>query len=79
VWRNDLAGSRSIHERLFELNRCVFFDTNPIPMKYLMKRLGLLADNEHRLPMAPATPDIARRLDEVLQRSGLLSHGTALA
>jgi 4-hydroxy-tetrahydrodipicolinate synthase len=79
VWRNDLAASRSIHERLFELNRGVFFDTNPIPMKYLMKRLGLLADNEHRLPMAPATPDVARRLDEVLQRSGLLSHGTAPA
>jgi 4-hydroxy-tetrahydrodipicolinate synthase len=72
VWRNDLAGSRAIHERLFELNRCVFFDTNPIPMKYLMKRLGLLADNEHRLPMAPATPDVAKRLDDVLQRSGLL-------
>jgi 4-hydroxy-tetrahydrodipicolinate synthase len=79
VWRNDLAASRSIHERLFELNRCVFFDTNPIPMKYLMKRLGLLADNEHRLPMAPATSDVARRLDEVLQRSGLLSHGTVPA
>jgi 4-hydroxy-tetrahydrodipicolinate synthase len=79
VWRNDLAASRSIHERLFELNRCVFFDTNPIPMKYLMKRLGLLADNEHRLPMAPATLDVARRLDEVLQRSGLLSHGTVPA
>jgi 4-hydroxy-tetrahydrodipicolinate synthase len=72
VWRNDLAGSRAIHERLFELNRCVFFDTNPIPMKYLMKRLGLLADNEHRLPMSPATPDVAKRLDDVLQRSGLL-------
>jgi 4-hydroxy-tetrahydrodipicolinate synthase len=79
VWRNDLAASRSIHERLFELNRCVFFDTNPIPMKYLMKRLGLRADNEHRLPMAPATSDVARRLDEVLQRSGLLSHGTVPA
>jgi 4-hydroxy-tetrahydrodipicolinate synthase len=79
VWRNDLAASREIHERLFELNRCVFFDTNPIPMKYLMKRLGLLADNEHRLPMAPATPEVARRLDEVLQRSGLLPHETVPA
>ncbi len=29
----------------------MFFDTNPIPMKYMMKKLGLLADNEHRLPM----------------------------
>jgi 4-hydroxy-tetrahydrodipicolinate synthase len=72
VWNNDLAASRTIHEQLFELNRAVFFDTNPIPMKYMMSRLGLLVGNEHRLPMAPATPDVAKRLDDVLQRSGLL-------
>jgi 4-hydroxy-tetrahydrodipicolinate synthase len=72
VWRNDLGASRAIHEQLFELNRAVFFDTNPIPMKYMMKRLGLLAENEHRLPMAAATPDVAKRLDDVLERSGLL-------
>jgi 4-hydroxy-tetrahydrodipicolinate synthase len=72
VWSNDLAASRAIHDRLFELNRCVFFDTNPIPMKYLMKRLGLLADNEHRLPMSPATPEVAKRLDGVLRRAGLM-------
>ena len=29
----------------------IFWDTNPIPLKYLMKRLGLLERNEHRLPM----------------------------
>lgn len=72
VWNNDLATARAIHERLFELNRAVFYDTNPIPMKYMMKRLGLLADNEHRLPMTPATPDVEERLDKVLQRAGLL-------
>jgi 4-hydroxy-tetrahydrodipicolinate synthase len=72
VWANDLAAARTIHEKLFELNRAVFFDTNPIPMKYMMSRLGLLAGNEHRLPMAPATPDVAKRLDDVLNRSGLL-------
>jgi 4-hydroxy-tetrahydrodipicolinate synthase len=77
IWNNDLPTSRTIHEELFELNRAVFFDTNPIPMKYMMKRLGLLADNEHRLPMAAATPDVAKRLDDVLQRSGLLSRGGA--
>jgi 4-hydroxy-tetrahydrodipicolinate synthase len=77
IWNNDLPTSRTIHEELFELNRAVFFDTNPIPMKYMMKRLGLLADNEHRLPMAAATPDVAKRLDDVLQRSRLLSRGGA--
>jgi 4-hydroxy-tetrahydrodipicolinate synthase len=38
----------------------------------MMKRLGILATNEHRLPMVPATPDLEKRLDGVLARAGLL-------
>ena len=72
VWRSDLVAARSIHERLSELNKAIFFDTNPIPIKYMMKRLSLLRDNEHRLPMSPATPDVAKQLDDVLRRCGLL-------
>ena len=49
----------------------MFFDTNPIPMKYMMKKLGLLAENEHRLPMVPATAELAAKLDGVLARAGL--------
>ena len=71
VWRNDLAGAQRLHQRLLEINQAVFFDTNPIPIKYMMKRLGLLAANEHRLPMMPATPELERRLDGVLKRAGL--------
>ena len=72
VWRNDLAAARVLHDKLFEINQAVFFDTNPIPVKYMMKRLGLLPDNEHRLPMVPATPEVAARLDGVMQRAGLI-------
>lgn len=71
LWENDLRRARKIHEELFELNRAVFFDTNPIPIKYLMKRMGLLAEDEHRLPMTPPAPDVARRLDGVFERCGL--------
>jgi len=77
VWRNDLAAAQALHHRLFEINQAVFFDTNPIPMKYMMKRLGLLASNEHRLPMVPATAELERRLDGVLQRVGLLEERAA--
>jgi 4-hydroxy-tetrahydrodipicolinate synthase len=72
VWKNDLAGAQSLHQRLFEINRAVFFDTNPIPIKYMMKRLGILATNEHRLPMVPATAELEKRLDAVLRDAGLL-------
>jgi 4-hydroxy-tetrahydrodipicolinate synthase len=72
VWRGDLAGARALHDKLFEINKAVFFDTNPIPIKYMAKKLGIIAANEHRLPMAPATPELEKRLDQVLARAGLL-------
>lgn len=72
VFAGDLPGARRLHYELFELNQAVFLDTNPIPMKYMMKRLGLLESAEHRLPMTTVTEDQARKLDDVLRRSGLL-------
>lgn len=69
---NDLRRGRELHQQLLEINQAVFYDTNPIPMKYMMKRLGIIPANEHRLPMAPATPDLETRLDGVLRRAGML-------
>jgi 4-hydroxy-tetrahydrodipicolinate synthase len=77
VWRNDLCAAQSLHQRLFEINQAVFFDTNPIPIKYMMKRLGILPTNEHRLPMVPATPELEKRLDAVLRCAGLLESDKA--
>jgi 4-hydroxy-tetrahydrodipicolinate synthase len=77
VWRSDLPRAQALHNHLFEINQAVFFDTNPIPIKYMMKRLGMLSANEHRLPMMPATPEIERRLDGVLKRAGLLTEHAA--
>lgn len=71
VFANDMATGRRLHDQLLEINKAVFFDTNPIPMKYMMKKLGLLAENEHRLPMVPATAELAAKLDGVLARAGL--------
>ena len=77
VWRSDLATAQELHHRLFEINQAVFFDTNPIPMKYMMRRLGILELNEHRLPMVPATAELERRLDGVLRRAGLIEERAA--
>jgi 4-hydroxy-tetrahydrodipicolinate synthase len=77
VWNSDISAARALHDRLLEINQAVFFDTNPIPIKYMMKRLGIIPQNEHRLPMVPATPELERRLDEVLDRAGLLTAAAA--
>jgi 4-hydroxy-tetrahydrodipicolinate synthase len=75
LWRavaeERLADARKLHDDLWELNRAVFLDTNPIPVKYMMRRIGILASNDHRLPMMPATPELEERLDGVLARAQL--------
>jgi len=68
----DLEEARRLHDSLFELSQAIFFDTNPIPLKYMMMRMGLLPTQEHRLPMVGATAELAERLDGVLRRAGLL-------
>ena len=72
VWRGDLATAQNLHFRLQGLNKAVFFETNPAPIKYMARRLGIIPNNEHRLPMVPPAPDIERRLDKVLLDAGLL-------
>ena len=73
VSRGDLGRARALHDALLEINKAVFFDTNPIPIKHMMMRLGLIPANEHRLPMVPASDELAAKLDAVLARAGLVA------
>jgi 4-hydroxy-tetrahydrodipicolinate synthase len=72
VERGDLAEARKLHFELFELNQLIFLDTNPIPLKYMMTRLGLLETPEVRLPLVPLDAERGKILDEALRRAGLL-------
>ena len=71
VESGDLAWARELHFALFEISKAIFFETNPIPLKYMMKKIGLIERNEHRLPMVAAAEALERRLDEVLRKTGL--------
>ena len=77
VWNGDLKTAQDLHHRLHDLNKAIFYDTNPIPIKYMAKRLGIVDRNEHRLPMVPATPELEKRLDGVRSRAGMLTKEAA--
>ena len=77
VAAGNLAAARKLHFELFELNRAIFLDTNPIPLKYMMSRLGLLDSAELRLPLVPIDAERARVLDDVLAKAGLLEMQSA--
>ena len=72
VDRGDLAEARRLHFELFELNQAIFLDTNPIPLKYMMWRVGLLDNPDLRLPLVSLDENHRRKLDEVLRRVELL-------
>jgi 4-hydroxy-tetrahydrodipicolinate synthase len=38
----------------------------------MLRRIGIISSNEHRLPMTTATPELERRLDALLKRAGLI-------
>jgi 4-hydroxy-tetrahydrodipicolinate synthase len=74
---NELAGGnldagRKLHFELFDLNRAIFLDTNPIPLKYMMNRVGMLDSAELRLPLVPLDAERGKILDDVLAKAGLL-------
>ena len=72
VQQRDFERAREIHVDLFELNQSIFIDTNPVPLKYMMSRLGLLDSPELRLPLVSLDETNAKILDPVLLRAGLL-------
>lgn len=74
---NNLCMAGKLHEaqtfaiEIDELMAAAFLDTGPIPIKCMMKLMGLIAKNEHRLPMVPATPELEKQLEAVVKRYGL--------
>ncbi|MDR3205735.1 MAG: 4-hydroxy-tetrahydrodipicolinate synthase [Candidatus Methanoplasma sp.] len=64
---DDAERVRSELSPLFE---SIFTETNPIPMKYIMGRMGY-GNGRPRLPLTPLSDEGKRRLDPVLADMGL--------
>jgi 4-hydroxy-tetrahydrodipicolinate synthase len=69
--RSDLSAARAIHYRLLPLMRANFVESNPVPVKTALARLGRCGPTL-RPPLGP--PEAATRslIDEALRKAGLL-------
>jgi len=63
---NDLAGARAAWAPLAGFVPLLFAEANPMPIKYLLWRQGLIASPECRLPLTRISDSLARRLDAVV-------------
>ncbi len=66
--KGDFLKAREINEELYDLNKVLFIESNPIPIKYAMYEAGLIPSLEYRLPLVPPSEESKKKIKEVLKK-----------
>ena len=69
--KGDFKKGREIHERYFELFKNLFLETNPIPVKTALKKMGMYG-GEMRLPMCEMSAANEEKLEKTLRTCKVL-------
>ena len=67
----DFLKARRLQKQWLELMEVNFVESNPIPVKAALARMGLL-EPVWRLPLVPPSPSSMARIEQVLSRTGLI-------
>lgn len=68
VMSGDFQTALKIHNDLFELNKVLFCESNPIPIKAAMYLSGLLDSLEFRLPLTNPSNETLYKLEKILKK-----------
>ncbi len=69
--QQDFKGSSALFLKYLDLMEANFWDSNPIPVKYLLSKMGKIQEN-YRLPLVPASEAVKVRLDAVARQLDLI-------
>lgn len=69
----DTAKALELSLKLAPLNRAMFLETNPIPVKTSLTYMGITERTEFRLPLVPLLAENREPLQSVLKDAGLMS------
>lgn len=67
----QMARALELQVRMNELHRLLFIESNPIPVKWALHKLGLFGP-EVRLPLVPMSEPNAKKLEAELRKLGLV-------
>lgn len=62
---NNFHGATHLHLQMLSLFHGIFQEPNPAPIKYLLHKFGLIAEEQVRLPLAPLADSTRLRLDQL--------------
>lgn len=64
----DYHGAKAINDSLYAINKILFCESNPIPIKAAMYLAGLLETLEYRLPLCAPSNENMKRIETVLKK-----------
>jgi 4-hydroxy-tetrahydrodipicolinate synthase len=67
----DAAGAMAIQRKLLPLHKALFVESNPIPVKWAVARMGL-SQGYLRLPLTTLTQPNQQMLEAVMHSTGLI-------
>lgn len=70
--KGDLHTSKAIQNELYGINKALFCQTNPIPIKAMMHIAGLLKHLVYRLPLVPPSAEHMQYLETILEEYEVL-------
>ncbi len=68
----DYLSAKKINDELYALNKVLFAETNPIPIKAAMYIAGLIPNLEYRLPLTPPSSETYKKLEDALSKYEIL-------
>ena len=67
VKANNHQAALETWKRLYKMIPYLFSEPNPTPLKYCLKKLGLIDSDEVRLPLVNITTELENKLDSIIQ------------
>ncbi|QCI21417.1 4-hydroxy-tetrahydrodipicolinate synthase [Buchnera aphidicola (Hyadaphis tataricae)] len=72
--KGEFIKARLINQRLMYLHEALFLESNPIPVKWLAQKIGLIKYNTLRLPMTSASKFTCLQLEKAIQNAKIQQH-----
>ncbi|ANE36064.1 4-hydroxy-tetrahydrodipicolinate synthase [Campylobacter iguaniorum] len=64
---NEFLKAKDINDKLYNINKVMFCESNPIPIKAAMFIAGLIDSLEYRLPLCKPSTDNLKKIEEIMK------------
>jgi len=70
--KGDFKTSKAINDKLYDINKVMFCESNPIPIKAAMYIAGLIETLEYRLPLVQPSIENMKKIEEVMKNYNIV-------